>query len=112
MSTYPSDRPDFTGVYGASAEDCIAANDPQIIAVAEQYQASVDAGRMIYDAGAAQDCLDDENGYSCDEYWTVPESDACEQIFVGTVATGGECDFSAECANLAEICDLGTCQAP
>lgn len=56
----------------------------------------IDAGTVVYDAGAAQRCLAGMRR-SCS--YTVETDAACDAIFVGQVADGGGCTADVECAS-------------
>ncbi len=89
----------------------------------DQLQVSVNAGRVKYDGDKAGECLDAlTSQMTCESfvnYGESPTPEACNQVFTGTVAAGGECYDSAECAdngtcnlscNTGECC-AGTCVA-
>jgi len=73
-------------------------------------QASLDAGKMGFDAEQAQRCIDLRAAKACDE-----AESACDAVFIGHVPVGEACSSSEECADNAycndeEMCP-GTCVA-
>ncbi len=74
-----------------------------------EIRASVDAGRTSYDGDKAAACLDALRGASCDVTDADNRADvpACEEIFRGTVADGGECFDDDEC--LSDSCNIPDC---
>ena len=78
-------------------------------------QASVDAGRVTYNAADAQVCIDFTEGLSCTDLWgnifdnTPPNPPECESAFVGNVAPGGTCTTDFDCATDGASCTDGTC---
>ena len=68
------------------------------------------SGKVIYDGSAARTCLDAVNALSICNRSTYSSFSAvdptCSAIFTGTVAPGGACFFSEECAG------QGTCASP
>jgi len=69
----------------------------------------VSTGKLIYDGAKAQACINSYNALSScnrkDVGNIAPDPD-CHAIFTGTVAAGGACFLSAECAG------GGTCEPP
>lgn len=76
-----------------------------------QFQAKVDAGKIRYEGKKMQACLDAIHARTCDALSERPIPE-CKAALDGTVAQGGECDLSAECAG-ATFCrsENGTCPA-
>ena len=65
------------------------------------YQASIDAGKMTYDAEHAADCVAAAGGLTCTQF-AVHESalgGMCESPFIGLVANDAECAFDEECVS-------------
>ncbi len=62
---------------------------------------AVEAGTIQYDEGKAGECLDQIASSSC-EFEGFHGTNACADLFVGTVATGGACFVDEECANAGE----------
>jgi hypothetical protein len=87
----------------ASCSELIDFND-------EEIQAGVAAGTIDYDGELARDCLDAFAAASCDgssESARV-EPPSCREAIRGTVADGGACENSNECAS--GDCMLTSCQ--
>lgn len=79
------------------------------------YQSSIDAGRIVYDGGAAAACLDLVGSACGDGGLLLASSAECQRVFTGTVPLDGACSLDLECAGDAH-CDLetmcpGTCKA-
>ncbi len=64
---------------------------------------AIDRGTIKYDSGAAKECADFIGGGSC-EFGGFHTDNPCDDIFEGTVAVGGACFVSLECAGNGE-CD-------
>lgn len=81
-------------------------------------EAAQAAGKLRFDAGAAQACLDAYKQASCDATLQTADTFAvCTTITTGTVAQGGSCGFNDECesnncqhASCPDACCTGTCQ--
>jgi hypothetical protein len=111
MSSFPTDEGfAFEDLYGSSESACVSNLETASAESKSQYQASVDAGRIIYNADDAQACLDAENALSCDQFWRgdSPEPTACDTAFQGTVADGGACTIDDDCATGSSECDPST----
>lgn len=52
------------------------------------------ASNAKFNQAAADACLDALEGWAC----TADEPDVCDNVFTGTVKSGGACDTSADCA--------------
>lgn len=65
--------------------------------------AAVNGGSVQYDATQASACINTFTGLSCDSYSSM--DDACGSVFTGTVAPGGACNDSVECAGQGSTCD-------
>ncbi|HVV86997.1 MAG TPA: Dickkopf N-terminal cysteine-rich domain-containing protein [Kofleriaceae bacterium] len=103
------------GVY-TSKDACVADARANFSTI----EASVAAGRIKYDGGAAADCLDAFESESCD---STTESarvtpPACDDAIKGAVADGGACFISTECVSRScsvpdcgMACCQGTCDA-
>ena len=84
--------------------------------------AAIADGTVIYDAEAAQACVDAIRGQGCSFPGFQDRPDPCDDVFTGTVATGGACIIDVECANGGSCaptdvncdpdvsCCAGTCQ--
>lgn len=88
------------------------------------FAAAQAAGTVGYDSGAAGHCLDVAAAFSpCDLDFTGSFfrdlGEACDAVFVGKVAVGGECFYSEECVGdgfceqpqCPDACCAGTCVA-
>jgi hypothetical protein len=87
-------------------------------------QADVAAARVTYDPAKAATCLAAVRNGPCTVTASVAESanaSACDGVFGGTVAVGGACFISGECAGTsicippaacATACCMGVCTAP
>jgi hypothetical protein len=96
-----------------SLEDCETLLEEQVRqgGFAELEQAVKD-GRIDYDSKAAGGCIDAIGDVECPDIHARP-LEACEGAFIGSVASGGECDIDEEC-EAGFICDTnamcpGTC---
>ena len=109
---YPTTATDtFETVYGASSDDCTAAQDdyyePDLV------QSDVDSGTIKWDANAAADCLANI-AYDCSKFWTDGPSwsSQCFHALVGTIPDGMSCTSDYECVSPSSICDTtGVCAA-
>lgn len=106
------------GIMPTTVEECTPAVQGTLDAyIFDALKDGVNAGRLKYDAIAANSCF----GTAKDECSTITQSSplqgaACDKVFVGLVATGGDCASSNECATPDSIClitqvdALGKCQ--
>jgi hypothetical protein len=102
----------------AEIEDCFDAHSlqqlygkagckGQLLAKAEDkdwaaLEDAVDDGRVKYDSGKLDRCLDQIKGLGCDIATSrALNSDYCDQVFRGTVERGGECVVNAECKGVS-----------
>lgn len=101
----------FEEVFGTSEAEC-AALDAEDQADLDALEASVEAGRVDFDAGDAQVCLNGLNAATCDQFWGIDETfvepPECDTTFIGTVADGGMCTISDDCAGADSFCDETT----
>jgi hypothetical protein len=86
--------------------------------------AGVKGGTIKYDSSQAQDCVDSIRDGSCAFSGFHPIDSPCDGMLSGTVAVGGACQLSSECAgdavcaqtdqncNSDTMCCAGTCTAP
>ncbi len=112
--SYPtSPGPSFEAIFQDSPEACadfvadVLGIDPVKV------QASVDAGRISYDAEDFAECLAYETA-SCENFWRsfdnaegVPE--ACQTDLYGTVPDAGTCTIPLDCAGDGSTCTDGVC---
>ncbi len=85
--------------------------------------AGVKGGTIKYDSSKAEDCVDSIRDGSCAFEGFSSSDSPCEDMLSGTVAVGGACQISAECAGDARcaqtdpncdsdmMCCAGTCMA-
>ncbi len=75
--------------------------DPDVLA-------AVEAGKVIYHGDKARECLCIVGG-SCDrtQFDRNPGSAACDEMFEGTVAAGGQCALDEEC--ISQDCNVPAC---
>jgi hypothetical protein len=71
-------------------------------------KAGVDDGTIKYDADKAGDCVDSFGNTDC-SFAGFHDENPCEDIFTGTVATGGACVIDEQCANGGECVVAGSC---
>ncbi len=82
----------------------------------------VNSGKVKYDSGAAQSCLDEISNNPCDFSGLHDTATDCVKIFTGTIATGAACDIDQECVSGSctqtdttcdrdTTCCMGTCAA-
>ncbi|MEZ4375428.1 MAG: hypothetical protein R3B07_31750 [Polyangiaceae bacterium] len=94
-------------------EDCEAVTTAAISDELGRIKASVDAGKTVYDGTKVEDCVAELTSKGCDAFGTkIP---VCDDILVGQVELGGECQLNEECAGDA-FCKFdtscpGTCTA-
>lgn len=94
-STWPGEADEFTEIFGASASACISQNGGEELDA--ELAAALEAGTVIFDEDNANACLATLRDLGCDALWTFEEPDACDQLFIGTVAQGGACTIDEEC---------------
>jgi hypothetical protein len=102
-------RAQFPTDQGFMFEDLFQDTEPACIAGFEEnsqvaeIQASVDAGRIIFRPGDAEDCSSFLEDLPCTELWgsffdgNPPQPSTCDSSFEGTVATGGTCTIDLDC---------------
>jgi hypothetical protein len=119
MSSFPTDKGvTHAQLFGANEAACQTMFDG--LFDADAVQASVDAGRIEYDAADAAACNDAFDALSCDDLWLVvfddpaapPEPAACDTAFVGTIADGGACTIDQDCEADASGCGSDNTCAP
>jgi hypothetical protein len=86
---------------------CLASNS-RIVDLG-QLEADVSAGKVTYDGSKAADCLSVifARGCTITEQLAPVSSQACDDTFKGTVATGGTCFSEEEC--VSQSCDRSNC---
>jgi hypothetical protein len=107
---YPGTQADFEFDYGASVAECTSdIQSPEFEAAVSAYEEAAAAGRLSYDAAKAKTCFDAWAAQGCGPYWLGTDpSPVCDEIFKGTVATGGACTIPDECVS-ATCTDQMTC---
>lgn len=65
----------------------------------QKTQASIDAGRIVYNAELAATCINALKSSSCTGFENALDDDQCNAIMVGQVAAGGTCTIDDDCAN-------------
>ncbi len=102
---------EFETYFGATESACV--DDAMGYYDAGAISASIDAGRITWNASAATQCVAGLNPATCSSYWDQGPAfpAACEQAYAGTVADGGACSIDFECASFTSFCDGGTCVA-
>jgi hypothetical protein len=90
---------------------CEAAEAPFILELLEGPKAAVEAGRLVYHPDRAAACYEKLGAVTCAEFRgevdQPPPIEACQTIFEGKVALGGECAANAECAGADALCNGG-----
>jgi hypothetical protein len=71
-------------------------------------EAGVEDGTIKYDEDKASACIDLLGDTDCD-FAGLDQDNPCEEIFIGTVPTGGQCVTDLQCANFGECEFTGTC---
>ena len=99
----------FEELYGTSVDNCVSMFETLLGDVG----ASVEAGRIEYNADDAQACLDGTDFGTCEQFFMgdYDEPAECDTAFVGTVPNGEECETELDCADENATCD-GVCIIP
>lgn len=71
-------------------------------------EAGVADGTIKYNSGAAADCAASYGSKDC-TFSGFHANDPCDDVFEGTVATGGACVIDLQCANGGDCQYAGTC---
>lgn len=109
MSSFPPDAGfEFSALFGANQAQCEVTFTNLL--EPEAVQASVQSGRILFDANDAEVCLAAAEALTCDQFWAgitgetaPPEPAECETAFIGTVGLGETCTIDQDCAD--GICD-------
>jgi hypothetical protein len=116
MSTYPTTTgTTFVAAYGATEAECVSSGSGLVTLGAQQVQASVDAGRIVYNSSDAQTCIDSIGARTCGQWWgteSYAPLPACLTAFTGTVADGGACTLDDDCASTGSQCNTSKVCAP
>lgn len=112
-ATYSGTSNDFTLAYGADEVAC--GDDP----FAELYAAAEKRGTLVFNEKNFRVCKDKYeellNAQGCNTFWNIiaaldqgelTPAPECSTAITGTVADGGACDLSAECAR--SLCNGST----
>lgn len=96
----------FDQEFGTSASQCYSDGAAQDMPA--QVEAEITAGKIHYDAAAAQACVTGLMFGACTDFWngtggTFPAE--CSTALVGTVADGGACVVDYDCSSAASVCD-------
>jgi hypothetical protein len=105
--SFPGQPADFEAEFGTTVDACIAmlSTDTQ----QAEYEASVAAGRIVFDPQDAAVCLASFEDITCTELWNGADfAPECETTFVGQVPDGQACTIDDDCANDTSSCDV-TC---
>jgi hypothetical protein len=97
----------------AAAWGGIISSDPDL-------DAAVANGSVEYDAKAAKECLDSAREAECGGFFFEDgPSDACDEVFIGTIEDGDACWIDEQCvsgacqiADCMNACCQGVCVAP
>ena len=112
----------FGAAYCAKAFDCCtAAEIPQFFegasitdepgcvmfytnvfgALTATYQASIDAGKLVYSSSAASQCVSALRAQACPDFASAhdPLQNECSNPFMGQVAANAACNFDEECVS-------------
>ena len=88
----------------ATCEAAVDLNDAEFGAL----QAAVKDGTIKYDSGKAADCADSFGSTDC-SFPGFHEDNPCDDVFTGTVATGGACVIDLQCANFGSCVTMPSC---
>jgi MYXO-CTERM domain-containing protein len=91
-------------IMGRTKQDCLDTNLSGLQFLSPQLRASVQKGRLGYDAAQMGTCIASLRGMSCAD-WTsgLVEPAGCKDAFVPKVAVGGACTQDGEC--IGGTCD-------
>lgn len=92
----------FEARYGSTESECVEI----LLGQYGDVQASVDAGRILYDARDAEECIDRTYYGRCADFWrgAYVRPAACETAFVGIVPDGGFCTSELDCVDPSSRC--------
>jgi hypothetical protein len=96
-------------LHGATVGECLEMWHRRVGTPAE-LAASVEGGRIDFDAASVDPCLSAREGLECTAYWhdAASEDPTCG-LFAGVVPVGGECTVNADCAGEWPECFNGAC---
>lgn len=77
-------------------------------------QATVDAGKVEFNAAAASAAIEEANAATCAQAFVDDDflNDAGAKVYKGKVAEGGSCSSNVECAVAGSDCVNGKCESP
>jgi hypothetical protein len=109
-SSFPMEKGTFDEAFGSSQTACYAQANEDFSGA--QIDAQVAAGKITFNAAAATTCLAGIMYGTCEQFWQEgpQEPGECDTVLVGTVANGGACVTSFDCANATSYCDETTNQ--
>lgn len=89
----------FDGAPFTTETECTNFYGGFFMSLATMYQASIDAGRLEYNANASQQCVTALRAQACADFARDddPLKDNCPNPFVGKVANGMSCNMDEEC---------------
>ncbi|MBX3250005.1 MAG: hypothetical protein KF901_22700 [Myxococcales bacterium] len=114
-SSFPPGDALFVRFYGADEAACVELSKEELDA--HLIIASIEAGRVRYDAGRARVCIDSPRWTSttCEALWSPDDDDytpppECEEAFSGTLEEGDACTHAFDCVGAGAFCGvMGTC---
>jgi hypothetical protein len=97
--------------WGTTEAECVTMQTPVLTSAVMNLLAGVDAGRIVYHADRAKQCLDSIAALSCGWgiYYSTRYVSGCAHVFDGTVATGDACTLDEEC--MSGFCSPTGCAA-
>jgi hypothetical protein len=78
----------------------------------DRIHAAMQAGRVGYDAGAAEACIDAFQDATCDVDIGDAVPEVCDDVLVGKVPPGGSCTLSINQECIGGWCSFDACDAP
>jgi hypothetical protein len=112
QDSFPGTDADFETAFGANEAECVDNFEADADPSAADYEASVDAGRIVFNGDDAETCLAAFDDVTCEQLWggTGPDQpDECETAFDGQVADGDACTIDEDCAESTSSCIDDVC---
>jgi hypothetical protein len=108
-SSYPGTQSQFETDWGTSQTNCYDVLDAYYAVTA--VQAEVDAGKSVFDASSAAQCLAGITYGSCSTFWQngAVFPTVCDNVFTGTVPKGGACVVDEDCQGALACGTHNTC---
>jgi hypothetical protein len=109
---FPGEESAFEGAFGATEAECVMSFEEDL--EVDQYQASIDAGRIIFNSGDVGACRSSIAAISCDDLWggeIETAFDCGDDLFEGTVDDGDACTIDEDCAGESSSCEDLVCTA-